>query len=130
MLEILTRISQGNGDEKDIQTLKELSENIKKSSLCGLGQTAPNPVLTTLRYFMDEYEAHINEKKCPAGVCRDLIEYKIDQEKCIGCTLCVKSCPVEAISGQRKEKHLINSDLCIRCGACKPKCPVKAIFVI
>ncbi len=130
MLEILERISNGEGKMEDLDLLEELAYNIKNSSLCGLGQTAPNPVLTTLKYFKDEYIAHIKDKKCPAGVCKPLIQYKIIPEKCVGCTLCAKTCPVDAISGAPKEKHVIDPDKCIKCGACKIKCPTKAIIVI
>jgi len=125
LVEILTRITQGKGEEEDIKKLQNLSKTIKSTSLCGLGQTAPNPVLTTLRYFRDEYEAHIKEKACPALVCKELIVYHIEPEKCVGCLLCLKSCPVEAISGERKKVHVIDQDLCIKCGACFDICPPK-----
>lgn len=130
LVEILTRITQGRGEEDDIVRLENLSKTIKAGSLCGLGQTAPNPVLTTLRYFRDEYEAHIKEKSCPAHVCKDLIVYHIDPKKCVGCLLCLKNCPVEAISGERKQVHVIDQDLCIKCGACLDVCPpkVSAVF--
>lgn len=130
LVEILTRITQGKGEEEDIPKLENLSKTIKAGSLCGLGQTAPNPVLTTLRYFRDEYEAHIKEKSCPALVCKDLIVYFIDPKKCVGCLLCLKNCPVEAISGERKQVHVIDQDLCIKCGACLDVCPpkVSAVF--
>ena len=125
LVEILTRITQGKGEEVDIEKLKDLSRTIKSGSLCGLGQTAPNPVLTTIRYFMNEYEAHIKEKSCPALVCKDLIVYYIEPDKCVGCLLCLKNCPVEAISGERKKVHVIDQDLCIKCGACLDVCPPK-----
>jgi NADH-quinone oxidoreductase subunit F/NADP-reducing hydrogenase subunit HndC len=126
MLEILTRITDGEGRDGDIELLEEMSRSIKTTALCGLGQTAPNPVLSTLRYFRHEYEAHISEKRCPAGACVKLSGYSINQ-LCKGCGLCKKSCPVEAISGEVKGLHTINQDTCIKCGACLTKCPFKAI---
>ena len=126
MLEILTRITEGQGQEGDIELLEGLAKNIKLTSLCGLGQTAPNPVLSTLQYFRDEYEAHIKEKRCPAGVCTGMTKYSI-HEACKGCGLCIKECPVEAISGEKKTLHKIDQFKCIKCGACLPKCPFKAI---
>jgi NADH-quinone oxidoreductase subunit F len=126
MLEILTRITEGEGKETDIALLESLAKNIKASALCGLGQTAPNPVLSTLRYFRDEYEAHIREKRCPAGACTKLAGYKIT-EACKGCGLCAKTCPVSAISGELKARHTIDQAVCIKCGACMTKCPFKAI---
>jgi NADH-quinone oxidoreductase subunit F len=127
MLEILTRITEGEGKEGDIELLEELSEKIKTSSLCGLGQTAPNPVLTTIKYFRDEYEAHIIDKKCPAKNCKKLLTYTVDEEKCTGCTVCAKNCPTDAIRGERKEVHIIDQDLCIQCGMCYSKCKFDAI---
>ena len=127
MLEILDKITEGKGELEDIDKLERLAENIKASSLCGLGQTAPNPVLSTLKYFRDEYEAHVVEKRCPAGVCQELLTYHIT-DACKGCTLCTKACPVNAISGERKELHTINTETCIKCGACVDKCPFKAII--
>lgn len=128
MLEILTRITEGNGKPEDIDTLMELSENIIKGSLCGLGQTAPNPVLTTLRYFKDEYIAHIVDKRCPAGVCTALLKYTINPDKCIGCTACARKCPVSCISGAVKQIHEIDQDKCIKCGACMKACKFDAVI--
>ena len=127
MLEILTRICDGNGKEGDIELLEELCFAIKDGALCGLGQTAPNPVLTTIRYFRNEYEAHINDKKCPAKECSNLITYNIDADKCKGCTLCAKKCPANAISGELKSAHTINQDMCIKCGQCVTLCKFGAI---
>jgi NADH-quinone oxidoreductase subunit F len=129
LVDILTRITQGNGEERDIERLKDLSKTIKSGSLCGLGQTAPNPVLTTIRYFLNEYEAHIKEKSCPALACKNLIIYYIEPDKCVGCLLCLKNCPVEAISGERKKLHVIDQDLCIKCGVCLDVCPPKVMAV-
>jgi NADH-quinone oxidoreductase subunit F len=128
MLEILTKITKGEGELKDIDTLEELAVNIIRSSLCGLGQTAPNPVLTTIRYFRDEYLSHITDKKCPAGVCESLITYEILADKCIGCTVCARKCPVNAIKGKVKEIHTIDTDLCIKCGVCLNSCKFSAII--
>ena len=127
MLEILEKICDGKGEEGDLEKLEELAINIKKSSLCGLGQTAPNPVLSTLKYFRDEYDAHIKNKKCPAGECKALANVTIDKEKCKACGLCKKACPVGAIEGEPKVVHKINPEICIKCGACVSKCPFKAI---
>jgi NADH-quinone oxidoreductase subunit F len=129
MLEILTRITEGKGEEGDIEKLEELSYQIKDSSLCGLGQTAPNPVLTTIKYFREEYEAHIRDKKCPAKVCKPLLTYEVDPEKCTGCTVCAKNCPTDAIDGARKEVHFIRQDDCIKCGTCYTKCKFDAIII-
>jgi len=128
MLEILINICEGKGKEGDIELLEEMGEVIKDASLCALGQTAPNPVLTTLRYFRDEYEAHIRYKRCPAGVCHNLIKYSIDFEKCIGCGLCLKACPADAISGEKKQPHKIDQDKCTQCGLCYEICKSKSII--
>ncbi len=127
MLEILERITNGQGTLADIDKLEELADAIKTTALCGLGQTAPNPVLSTLRYFRDEYIAHVKDKKCPAGVCKALLAYKIDAEKCKGCSICAKNCPVGAISGQIKSPFAIDAAKCIKCGVCESKCPFHAI---
>jgi len=127
MLETLEKITSGKGEVEDIDKLEKLAKNIKTSALCGLGQTAPNPVISTLQYFRDEYEAHVKEKRCPAGSCKSLVSYYIDPEKCKGCTLCAKACPASAISGERKSAHVIEKDVCIKCGACIEKCPFNAI---
>jgi NADH:ubiquinone oxidoreductase subunit F (NADH-binding)/NAD-dependent dihydropyrimidine dehydrogenase PreA subunit/(2Fe-2S) ferredoxin len=129
MLEILEGITQGRGKEGDVELLEELAESINDASLCGLGQTAPNPVLTTLRYFRDEYEAHVNEKRCPAGVCKALIKYIINQETCTGCGKCRRACPQDAISGEKKQPHTIDYDKCVRCGICLDGCKFEAITV-
>ena len=127
MLEMLVDITEGRGKEGDIEKLERLAKSIKAGALCALGQTAPNPVLSTLRYFRDEYEAHIYEKRCPAGVCTAFIGYKIT-DKCVGCGLCKTVCPVNAITGETKGKHTIDPEKCIKCGACMVKCPFKAII--
>jgi len=128
MLEILTRITEGKGKLRDIEDLEELSNNIIKGSLCGLGQTAPNPVLTTLRYFRHEYLAHIVDKRCPAGVCTALLKFHIDPDKCIGCTACARKCPVHCISGTVKHAHTIDESKCIKCGACQKACKFDAVI--
>ena len=127
MLEILNKITDGNGEMEDLDKLEELANYIKAGSLCGLGQTAPNPVLSTLRYFRDEYVAHIVDKKCPAGVCKKLLNYTIDADKCKGCTLCARQCPAGAIIGKVKEVHVIDTEKCVKCGACVEKCKFGAI---
>jgi NADP-reducing hydrogenase subunit HndC len=127
MLEILDKITLGEGTMEDIANLETLAKTISTSALCALGQTAPNPILATLKFFRDEYEAHIVDKKCPAGVCKNLLQYSIDADKCKGCTLCSRQCPVGAISGTVKEPHKIDSSKCIKCGACMEKCKFGAI---
>lgn len=127
MLEILTRITEGNGQPGDVELLEELCYGIKDGALCGLGQTAPNPVLTTIKHFRNEYDAHINDKKCPAGECSSLIEYSIDKDKCKGCTLCARNCPVGAISGEVKSAHTIDINKCIKCGKCIATCRFGAV---
>lgn len=126
MLEILTRITEGNGKEEDLDTLIDLANKVKDSSLCGLGQTAPNPILTTIKYFKDEYLAHIRDKKCPAGVCKELITFNI-KDNCIGCTACKRACPTKAITGEPKKLHVIEQSLCVKCGACYNTCKFNAI---
>jgi NADH:ubiquinone oxidoreductase subunit F (NADH-binding)/NAD-dependent dihydropyrimidine dehydrogenase PreA subunit len=126
MLEILNRITSGQGTETDLDVLEDLAKTIKVSALCGLGQTAPNPVLSTLKYFRDEYEAHIKEKRCPAGACEKLAQYYITED-CKGCGLCARNCPVHAISGEPKKRHVIDQTMCIKCGTCMQNCPFKAI---
>ncbi len=130
MLEILERITLGKGAEEDIDELGKLANVVKSASLCGLGQTAPNPVLTTLRYFMKEYEAHVREKRCPAGVCTELTTFVINEKLCTGCAICVKHCVVEAISGKKKQPHRIDEEKCIKCGLCLINCPFDAIYKV
>ncbi len=127
MLEILTKICEGKGTETDIEHLERLADSIRKASVCGLGQTAPNPVLSTLHYFRNEYEEHVRDKKCRAGACKALCDISIDPEKCKGCGLCKRNCPVNAITGEIKEPHKIDPEICIKCGTCVDKCPFKAI---
>ena len=129
LLEILDRITKGEGKDGDIELLDELCVAVKDGALCGLGQTAPNPVLSTIRYFRDEYEAHINEKRCPTCECADLVTYYIEADKCKGCTLCSKKCPVSAISGNVKQPHIIDMNKCIKCGQCKSVCRFDAVYV-
>jgi NADH-quinone oxidoreductase subunit F len=129
MLEILERITQGKGEEGDIERLQKLAVNVKMGSLCGLGQTAPNPVITTLKYFRHEYEAHIKDKKCPSKRCKSLIRYNIIPDNCVGCGVCRRNCPTEAISGEKKEVHIINQEKCIKCGICYDSCRFNAVMV-
>jgi len=127
MYTIMERITDGEGKEGDIEELERLGESIKELSLCGLGQTAPNPVLSTIRYFRDEYEAHIKEQRCPTKVCLPLLHFDINKDKCIGCSLCARKCPVDCISGSREEKYLIHQADCVKCGNCVEVCPVNAV---
>jgi NADH:ubiquinone oxidoreductase subunit F (NADH-binding)/(2Fe-2S) ferredoxin/NAD-dependent dihydropyrimidine dehydrogenase PreA subunit len=129
ILEILERICAGKGVPEDIPLLRQLCSEIIQDSLCGLGQGAPNPVISTMKHFMDEYEAHIYEKRCPAKVCRSLITFDILPEKCTGCTVCARNCPVSAITGERKQTHVINTEICIRCGICKQVCNFDAVVI-
>jgi NADH-quinone oxidoreductase subunit F/NADP-reducing hydrogenase subunit HndC len=130
MLEILKRICDGNGVDGDIEELERLSKVTRVDSLCGLGQGAPNPVISTIKHFRDEYEAHIYEKRCPAKVCRALIRYEIIKDNCTGCTFCAKNCPVAAISGERRKPHEIDQSICIQCGICFQTCNFNAIEIL
>ena len=123
MLGILDRITRVEGKPEDIAQLERIATTVKQGSLCGLGQTAPNPVLTTVRYFRHEYEAHINNKRCPALVCKNLIAFYILPDKCAGCGICLRACPVEAISGGKRMIHVIDQEKCIKCGTCTDVCP-------
>lgn len=127
MLEILQKITEGNGEKEDLRKLEDLCENIKNASVCGLGQTAPNPVISTMKYFMNEYEEHVVDKKCKTGECKALADITINPEKCRGCGMCKRNCPVEAISGEIKQPHVIDKEKCIKCGTCISVCPFKAI---
>ena len=127
LYELLCKITDGNGTMEDLDTIEELCYHLKSSALCALGQSAPNPVLSTLKYFREEYEAHIKEKRCPAGVCKKLITYTIDPAKCKGCTLCLRNCPVGAITGSVKSPHVIDNATCVKCGQCIASCRFNAI---
>jgi Pyruvate/2-oxoacid:ferredoxin oxidoreductase delta subunit len=129
MLEILTDITEGRGQPGQIEVLQDLADTVAQTSLCGLGKTAPNPVLSTLRYFRHEYDAHIRDKRCSAGVCRALITYSINQDQCKGCGVCLSACPSGAITGQKKQAHRINADKCTRCGICRNECQFDAVLV-
>jgi NADH-quinone oxidoreductase subunit F len=129
MLEILERIIAGEGKDGDIELLEELSNKIKEGSMCALGGTAPNPVLTTIKYFRNEYEDHIYKKKCTAHSCTNLLTFTIVEDKCTGCTLCARKCPVKAITGELKKLHTIDQETCIKCGKCVETCKFKAIIV-
>lgn len=129
MLQILTRICEGHGKEGDVELLEELGDMVAKASLCGLGTSAPNPVITTINYFRDEYHAHIRDKKCPAGVCKNLFHYDIDEEACTGCRLCAIKCPQEAITGEKKEPHKLDQDKCIKCSICYEACKFNAVVI-
>jgi NADP-reducing hydrogenase subunit HndC len=128
LFEMLEDITKGKSTMADIEKMEKLCYYIKENALCALGQTAPNPVLSTLQFFKDEYIAHVRDKKCPAGMCKDLLEFYIIPEKCIGCTLCKRVCPVDCIAGEVKQVHVIDKDKCVKCGACVPKCRPQAII--
>jgi formate hydrogenlyase subunit 6/NADH:ubiquinone oxidoreductase subunit I len=129
MNEILHDICDGKGKQGDVELLEAMSQGIVDGALCALGSTAPNPVLSTLKYFRDEYVAHVRDKKCPAGVCRALISFKINAKKCTGCGVCLKKCPTECITGQKKKPHVIDQEVCIKCGVCKESCKFDAISI-
>jgi NAD-dependent dihydropyrimidine dehydrogenase PreA subunit len=129
MREMLDTFSQGRGNKQDLDDLMGLAEAIQDGSLCALGGSAPNPVLTTVKYFKDEYLVHIEQQRCPAGVCKDLITYHIDSEKCTGCMVCARNCPQKCISGERKNPHQIEAETCIRCGICMDSCKFEAVQV-
>ena len=128
MLEVLTRVTQGEGVEGDIEKMEKLAVQIKEASLCGLGQSAPNPVLTTIRYYRDEWEEHILEKHCPAASCPPLVEFHINADNCNGCTICATNCPVDAIAGERKQLHIIDNSICVQCSKCITSCNFDAVY--
>ncbi|HSG29697.1 MAG TPA: NADH-ubiquinone oxidoreductase-F iron-sulfur binding region domain-containing protein, partial [Candidatus Krumholzibacterium sp.] len=128
MLEVLTRITKGEGEEGDIEKLNTLGSRIREASLCGLGQSAPNPALSTIRFYREEYEAHIAENRCPAGACDALVDFHIDAEKCTGCTLCARNCPVDAIAGEVKKLHVIDNSICVKCAKCISSCNFDAVY--
>ena len=128
MHEILVRITEGKGELEDLDKLEVLAKNIKASALCGLGQSAPNPVLSTMKYFRDEYVAHVVDKKCPAGVCKSMVKFIIDTDVCRNCGICKKNCPTGAISGDKNTPFVIDQDKCVKCGVCMEKCPFKSIY--
>jgi len=130
MLEILEKITSGKAAPEDIELLEELCFYVRDNSICGLGKSAPNPTLSTLRYFKDEYMAHVVDHKCPAGVCKELTTFSIDAEKCKACGKCIKVCPTEAIAGEKKVAHVIDQDKCVKCGACREACPFDAVVTI
>ena len=130
MIDIMQKITQGKGDMNDIERLVDLGETVKSGSLCGLGTTAPNPVLSSIRYFRDEWEAHAIGKKCPALVCKPLISFYILPDKCAGCGICLRACPVEAITGGKRLIHIIDQEKCIKCGTCLEKCPERFSAVV
>lgn len=127
MLELLERITQGAGTEEDVELLEEVSLYVRDNSICGLGKSAPNPALSTLKYFRDEYTAHVVDRRCPAGVCRALTTFVIDEERCTGCRRCIRACPVDAVSGEVKTPHTIDQETCIKCGACRDVCSFDAV---
>jgi NADH-quinone oxidoreductase subunit F len=127
LLEILTRITVGKGEMEDLSSLKDLGQIIKDASLCGLGQTSPNPILSTMNFFWDEYVAHVKDKVCPSGVCTSLLKYHITPDKCVGCSACSKACPVNAITGEVKKGYVVDKEKCIKCGACEKTCKFGAV---
>jgi NADP-reducing hydrogenase subunit HndC len=129
MLGVLQDITSGRGQLGDVDLLRDLGDAVKAGSLCGLGQTAPNPVLTTIRYFPEEYDAHINERFCPSGTCKALFRLKIDPKRCNGCGRCLKVCPVDAVEGEKKQPHMIVGEKCITCGSCRDVCPRNSVQV-